>query len=590
MLGEPRSIHLGLVDRTDRRQDLKDPACSQGPATTGRLALTAARSRAERVCTMSFSPRTPLAAGVVGSFLWLAAPGICVASTPGRCSWPAVIRSAPTAAVTNASTRHLQGDVRVLNARGGWVIEAPLAHRPNYVSQTFPASPQVNVTFCLYAPRNAATKIVRLKPSELTLVLRHRSLEINSPGVRRIDQVAHPLTISPRGTLVGMTLGGKRKLLTLYADGRTQRLPVGKVAASDAVQIGSLGPARKGSMTLTDVTVTTSAGRVIPSPVIPPASSSAGSASPSGGMAAVTSAPWPGNPFSPTSFWNSPLASDAPLDPNSQAYVHELVRQVSADGPWMNTTSYSVPVYVVAANQTSQHVTLDTWGPDLQAAFDAVPLPVDAQAASGSDQHMVVWQPSTDKMWEFWQMHQKSDGWHARWGGEMDNVSASPGYFTHTGQTNNWGATATGLPLLGGLVTEADLQRGRIDHALAIALVEAARANWSWPAQRTDGGYFSKGITPIPEGTRFRLDPTVDVAGLKLPYIDRMLAQAAQTYGIVVRDKAGAVSFYGQDPVNMPTNPWPAAFGNQYPNNVLAQFPWNDLQALQTQVSCCWSR
>lgn len=307
------------------------------------------------------------------------------------------------------------------------------------------------------------------------------------------------------------------------------------------------------------------------------------------GLQAVTSAPWPGNPFSPTSFWNTPLAANTPLDPNSQAYVNEFVRQITSYGLWLNTTSYSVPVYVVAADQATQHVTLDTWGPDLQAQFDAVPIPANAQAAAGTDEHMVIWQPSTDKMWEFWVMHHEADGWHASWGGEMNNVSTNPGYFTHTGQTNNWGATATGLPLLGGLITQADLQRGYINHALAISLVETAPQTWSWPAQRTDGGDFTPGITAIPEGTRFRLDPNLNIASLHLPTLDRMIAQAAQTYGIVVRDKAGAVALYGQDPNTMPTNPWPQALDNDYPSTYLSWLPWNHLQALQTQLSCCWS-
>jgi hypothetical protein len=135
-------------------------------------------------------------------------------------------------------------------------------------------------------------------------------------------------------------------------------------------------------------------------------------------------------------------------------------------------------------------------------------------------------------------------------------------------------------------VTYADLQRGYIDHAIAIAVVEAEPKCWSWPAQRTDGSYSTTGITPIPEGTRFRLPQTLDIAALNLPKIVRMLAYAAQKYGIVVRDMAGAVTFYGEDPLSMPTNPWPAAFGNHYPNQVLALFPWSSLQALQTQVSC----
>ena len=81
------------------------------------------------------------------------------------------------------------------------------------------------------------------------------------------------------------------------------------------------------------------------------------------------------------------------------------------------------------------------------------------------------------------------------------------------------GATATGLPLLGGLVTLADLQGGSINHALAVSLVEAEKATWAWPAQRTDGWTFSSNINPIPEGTRFRLDPTLNVDNLPGPPI-----------------------------------------------------------------------
>lgn len=87
---------------------------------------------------------------------------------------------------------------------------------------------------------------------------------------------------------------------------------------------------------------------------------------------------------------------------------------------------------------------------------------------------------------------------------------------------------------------------------------------------------------------RFRLDPHLNIASLHLPRIDAMLTQAAQKFGIVVRDKAGAVVFYGQDPVTQSSNPWPATFGNQYPNNVLALFPWSHLEALQTRMACCW--
>ena len=44
--------------------------------------------------------------------------------------------------------------------------------------------------------------------------------------------------------------------------------------------------------------------------------------------------------------------------------------------------------------------------------------------ADGASGHLVVWQPGSDTMWELWQAALAPDGWHARWGGRMDRVSA----------------------------------------------------------------------------------------------------------------------------------------------------------------------
>jgi hypothetical protein len=291
----------------------------------------------------------------------------------------------------------------------------------------------------------------------------------------------------------------------------------------------------------------------------------------------------PFNPFAPTSFWNAPLPTTAPIDPNSQSYVNDLVSQVQQYGAWMNTTWYSVPVYVVPAGQPTVKVTLNTWGPDLQQAWNAVPIPAGAVAAKGTDQSMAVWQPATDKMWDFWLMNQTNGAWSARWGGEMDNVSSNPGYYTHSGQTNNWGGTATGLPLLGGLVTIADLQRGYINHALALAVPLTEANAFSWPAQRTDG--HSTAATALPEGIRFRINPSLDIASLHLPYLDRILAQAAQTYGIVVRDTSGAVTLYGQDPTPTGSNPWASPFDGWSEGTYLSWLPWSHMEALRTQMT-----
>jgi hypothetical protein len=83
---------------------------------------------------------------------------------------------------------------------------------------------------------------------------------------------------------------------------------------------------------------------------------------------------------------------------------------------------------------------------------------------------------------------------------------------------------------------------------------------------------------------RFRVDPRLDIAALHLPPIVRMLAEAAQRYGLVVRDKSANVTFYAEDPTPLGSNPYagPAGFfGGQYPNRLLERFPWSRLQALR---------
>ena len=112
------------------------------------------------------------------------------------------------------------------------------------------------------------------------------------------------------------------------------------------------------------------------------------------------------------------------------AFDEEVAGEEQADqAPFINTIAYSVPIYTVAAEEPTVRVTLDHAQPPpaLQAAWDAVPLPAEAQSAAGTDRHLVVWQPSTNRLWEFWRLEQAPTGWQAAWGGAMQNVSTDPG-------------------------------------------------------------------------------------------------------------------------------------------------------------------
>ncbi len=299
--------------------------------------------------------------------------------------------------------------------------------------------------------------------------------------------------------------------------------------------------------------------------------------------------------FAPTSFWNTPTAAGAPLDPGSTRLVDALDTEVmreleSKTGPWINTTSYSVPIYTVPATTPTVRVQpIHRLTPAaLRSAWSAVPLPAGSQPAAGSDHQLVVWQPSSDRLWEFWRLGHGPHGWQASWGGAMRRVSANPGVYSSAawpGAKPFWGASASSLSIAGGLITLEDLRQGRINHALSLALPEVRRDIYAAPARRTDGT--SPSPLSLPEGAHLRLDPKLNLASLQLPPLTLMIAEAAQRYGIFIRDRTANVAFYAQDPSPSRKNPYAGPqgyFEGRYPTQLLAGFPWSDLQLLKMNL------
>lgn len=294
-----------------------------------------------------------------------------------------------------------------------------------------------------------------------------------------------------------------------------------------------------------------------------------------------SSSPTP--PFAADSVWNAPVPADAPLAPNSSALVAQLETWVKTKGPWINTTPYSIPVYTVSDSQPNVPVKLDQQGPgsvgELSSVLAAgVPIPKDAHAAAGTDKSLVIYQPSRDRLWEFWQAREVNGQWNAVWGGRMNNVSHNPGYFD---DPHDWGGSATSLALLGGLMRISELRSGHINHALALAIPAAAKGRFVYPAQRDDGVDTSPNA--IPEGTRLRLDPKLNINALSLPPTTRMMALAAQRYGIIVRDQSGSVSFYAEDPTTTGSDPYGGTYGlfdGLSPHDLLKNFPWSHLEVV----------
>jgi hypothetical protein len=320
---------------------------------------------------------------------------------------------------------------------------------------------------------------------------------------------------------------------------------------------------------------------------------------PGSALGAGSAAPPPRQLFAADSVWNRPLDRDAALDPASSRLVAALGREVGREeqrgvGPWIDTSTCSTPIYVVPRSQPSVRVRLsqphEWWRVGLAKVFARVPLPDGAQPASCSDAHLTVWQPSRDRLWEFFGLRREGGGWEAEWGGAMRAVSQDPGYYdagAWPGRSSYaWGATATSLPVAGGVMRLAELRHGRIEHALAMNVPTARRGAFAWPAQRSDG---IGSAADLPEGARLRIDPALDLSSLGLPPLTLAIAEAAQRYGILVRDQTGAgngVSFFGQ-PGGEGERPYARAggyFGGMNPTELLADFPWADLQVLKMDL------
>ena len=292
--------------------------------------------------------------------------------------------------------------------------------------------------------------------------------------------------------------------------------------------------------------------------------------------------------FAPDSFWYQPIPKDAPLHPNSTNFVAEFRRQIKAyyGTVSINTVSYACPIYVVGPDV--KPVTVTEWDAQkkgfkdkrLAAQWLAVPIPDYAAQADGTDAEMCIYQPSSDSLWEFWQTRKVDGQWQACWGGGMRNVSKNPGIWE-----NHYGTTATSLPFIGGQLTHAELRRGVIEHVMGIALVDAEHYNIiSWPATRSDGYNPKKEPNRIPEGLRFRLDPAVNVEALNLSPVGKVIARAAQKYGFVVWDKAGAITLRADNPKSCTQrgekDPLPELFGGKPAWSILQGMPWERLQFL----------
>lgn len=249
-------------------------------------------------------------------------------------------------------------------------------------------------------------------------------------------------------------------------------------------------------------------------------------------------------PYGDGSPWNTPLADDAPTHPRSDALMQRIDEPLTSD-----TSQYTLPVYEVDGDTPTTEVEIEHVFSEVvddgtalrrqQAPTVEVPLPDGAEPAIGGDAQLVVVDTETGDEWGFWQLRVE-DGQHRATNGYRYNVgwSGVP--------PEGFGSRGAGLPYLAGLIRPADIERGRIDHAIAFAYPTPS-PDHVYPATKSDGP--GDPDADLPEGARLRLDPSLDADDLRELGLDEagiVIARAMQEYGLILIDIAGRPKIYAE--------------------------------------------
>ncbi len=302
----------------------------------------------------------------------------------------------------------------------------------------------------------------------------------------------------------------------------------------------------------------------------------------------TTTPPSPGpRAFFQTADW---LWSPIPSSPALAADNAKWVSYLSASGQGRVANLYEfgvglVPSSAVNSSTPRFDVTFTKpWGPD-PFGSNTVPIPSGTKVAPGSDGQLAVLDPATGMAFGIWQAKYSSvtNKWTGSWGG-MSPINGN-------GIDQTGGTTATGLARYAGVVTTAEFSAAvaantGLNHALFFS-TSIAGPGYVAPARSSDGGNIANVATPMPEGYRVQLDPSINVDAI--PGItpgEKVIAKTLQTYGAYAGDQGGArmaFAFQLAPDATSSSNPgavWKSA-GFAWDYYDMSKIPWSSLRVLK---------
>jgi hypothetical protein len=249
--------------------------------------------------------------------------------------------------------------------------------------------------------------------------------------------------------------------------------------------------------------------------------------------------------FPSDNWWNTDI-TNAPIDPNSAAYI-EFVgasRGMHPDfgGDSGDPTSpiYGFPYVTVSSSQSLVGVTFDYDDESDHAAPGrppGYPIPEEAKTqqkwiegglagndpTAGGDRHMLIVDRDNRILFELYALQWDGSGWAAGSGAifPLDSSARRPEGWTS--------ADAAGLAILPGLIRyDEAFGTDPIRHAFRVTV--RATNGYVFPGSHTAGSRTGA----LPMGARLRLKASKDISGY--PDAVRRIFQAMKTYGLIVAD------------------------------------------------------
>lgn len=303
-------------------------------------------------------------------------------------------------------------------------------------------------------------------------------------------------------------------------------------------------------------------------------------------------------------FWTKVLPLNPALHPNSAAIVAEIARQAAVTPPIING-SQSPPAWcptVVVVPAGAPLITVqcaNTTNHQADIGNGAIPIPAGVTVTPDSDAALIVLQPDAPNGGYMWELQgfrwvtpsvaacnslsrmsgimTRTQGHFVDW--QFSGVDyKNPGHTYSTWEAAAWGIQGSGLPYAPGVITQRDIQRGQIDHALLLEVIDGAKGAHVWPASRSDlGNTATLSEQVLAEGMWLDLDRDFAIP-TNLDPITTMVIEGVREHGLIITDRTLNCVAVRCTPECQPL----------ISDAHLTGFPWGSLRCLQPGSDSVW--